>query len=787
MRNIFMLAAANIRKNKSQAISLSVFVLIAAVFLNCGLLLYFGFGSYFEARAEELNAPHLSIAQSADTTTSAQLKWLGEHPQTVEIEHYPVALGYPEYFMNGSKTVAVAIISDITAKQAMNRPLLIGESLPLTDGHIFLPYIMSTAGGHTLGGEFVMFLEGTEYSFEIAGFTEEITFGDTMNQFFRFYITSHDLAALKTAHPQLEWDLISLRLKDPDYSSVLQAAYAREFFFAANEIEAEEPSSQFIQSRSYNGVVGARTFIPGIVALTLTALSFVLLAVCLIVMRFGIINNIDENMVNIGALKAVGFRNNQILGSIIMQFGGLAAVGGVIGITLSVIIMPLISGILETLSALKWNPGFNPAFASLTFSVVLLSVVFVSFIAARCIYRFHPLTALRGGILTHNFKKNRFPLDKSRGSLSLILALKSLAKAKGQNVMIGFIIAVLSFASVVGVTIHNTFGGDITKFVTIIAGEFSDMVLTVSDDADTDEVISRLLFRPEVRKAFVLDNSVHILADNIPTMAIVTDDFSLLEGNMLVEGRYPKHHNEVAAGNNYLRTTGLKIGDTVTIAHKGIEKEFLITGLSQGSFNDGINLLMTREAALTVRPDYEIKQVYVYVEESVDMAALIESVKISEGSNIGVPIDLREVADAQFGPYGTIFSAVSAAIMIITAVVVSLVLYLVIKTAILRRKREFGIQKAVGFTNMQIINQIALTYTPIVAVSVLIGGIAGAFGLNPMFAALTSGIGIVRADFDIPVSIVALTCASLILLALIVSMLIALRIRKISAYSLVTE
>ena len=779
-----MLAKANIRKNKSQAVSLSVFVLIAAVFLNCGLILYFDFGSYFQARAEELNAPHLSIAQRADTTTAEQLKWLAEHPQAVEMEYYPVAVGYPEVFMNGSKTITIAVFSDITEKQTMNPPTLIGESLPLADGSIYLPYILHTAGGHTLGGDFIMFLDETEYVFKIAGFTEEITFGNIMYTFFRFYVTSHDLMNLKNEHPQLKWDLISLRLINSDSSTAVQAEYARKFFFTSDGAEA---SSAVMQSWSYNTIIESMTFIPGIVALVLVMLAFILLIVCLIVMRFGIVNNIDENMTGIGTMKAVGFRNNQIVGGVLLQFGSLAAVGGVLGVIVSFLIMPFVSGILKAISAIVWNPGFSPTFALLTLCVVFISVLCVSFIAVRSIYRIHPLTALRGGILTHNFKKNHFPLDKSRGSLNFMLALKKLVKAKGQNAMIAFIIAALSLSTVISISMHHSIGRDITKFVTVIAGEFSDMALTAGENIDTNEVISRLLDYPEVRKAFVFNNNVRFIADDIPVTIVVTDDFSLLEGKMLVEGRYPKHINEVAAGNNFLKAAGLKIGDSLTITYKGTVKEFLITGLTQGSFDNGINLLMTYEAVLSVRPDYEIKQIYVYVEEGVDMARLIETIKISESGNIGGVVNLQELADAQFGQYGAIFYAVAVGIITVTAVVVSLVLYLVIKTAILRRKREFGIQKAVGFTTVQIVNQIILTYIPIIAASVIIGGIAGAFTVNPMFAMFTGGIGIVKVDFEIPVGMVSAACVSLIILAYLVSMLIALRIRKISAYELITE
>jgi putative ABC transport system permease protein len=101
---------------------------------------------------------------------------------------------------------------------------------------------------------------------------------------------------------------------------------------------------------------------------------------------------------------------------------------------------------------------------------------------------------------------------------------------------------------------------------------------------------------------------------------------------------------------------------------------------------------------------------------------------------------------------------------------------------ILRRRREFGIQKAVGFTTFQRMNQIALGMTPAILIGAAVGAAAGYFGLNPMVAALMSGMGIVKVRLPVP-----LDQTMLVLLAYAVSLLIAWRIRRISAYTLVSE
>jgi hypothetical protein len=66
MKNVFLLAWANIRKGKGQTASLLAFVLIAALLLNLGLLLMLNYSSYFDRHYAPQNPP--SFMASYDAT-----------------------------------------------------------------------------------------------------------------------------------------------------------------------------------------------------------------------------------------------------------------------------------------------------------------------------------------------------------------------------------------------------------------------------------------------------------------------------------------------------------------------------------------------------------------------------------------------------------------------------------------------------------------------------------------------------------------------------------------------
>jgi putative ABC transport system permease protein len=783
MGKITMLTTANIRKNRGSAISLLILAMIAAALLNIGLVLYIDFGAYFDARADQLNAPHAVILQPEDITAVAQEIYSRNYPGVVETEKQRVIAGYGDYYMNGSKAPGIIVFGNAERAQRMNPPKLIGESLPLGDDAIYVPYLMKSAGGYALGDSFSVNLTGTEMRFRIAGFTEEIPYGALMITIYRFYVSDGRYETLADDFPAQHCCLQSVRLEESGLGTQFQLDYAKEFFYAQ---QMDDASSSLIFSLSHDMMKTARTFIPTITSLIVVAFAGILLLISLIVIRFRVINSIEEGMTNIGVLKAMGYGSGAIMLSIMAQFGGITAVGGVMGIALSQFAFPVIGDILGTQSAMIWHPAFNFALAAVTVLLMLALVLLISFAASRRIRRLQPLTSLRQGLRPHNFKKNRAPLDRSYGPVSLLLAIKQLMNNKRQAVMIAVIIAFVSFTSVAAISLYYNVGVETEEFIATITGEKPDAGFILRDRTDTDRLIGELRRRPDVRKAFGFQN-LGVLVEGYNISSFIARDFAELEGNMLYKGRYPKYDNEVALNGLVAETLGKQIGDRVTVGQGDAEKEFLVTGIIQLMESEGNNMLMTYDGLLTVQDDYIFDQIYVYLNEGAVPKDFIDDVKAIEGDIFSNTVDMKELIDVQFSSFGGLFAAVAYGVLAITAIVVALTLYLVIKAMIIRRKRELGIQRALGYTTLQLMLQTAFIFTPVAVIGVAAGGTAGYFGFNPMFAAMMHSAGIIETHLPAPVAWTIGACLGVILFAYLISMLIAWRIRKISPYTLVSE
>ena len=783
MRNIWILSWANIRRNIGHTVSLIIFMIIAASLLNIGSVVLSGVDRLFDKHANANHAAHFTgVYLKGSDTIEQGLKFIKNYPKTTESETIDAVGGMGNYLMNDIEGIGFIILSRIDKNQKMDAPSLVGKYIDLHGDSIYIPYFMLVSGGFKIGDEFTLTLSGRKLKFTVAGSTEEIMFGGQYNTYYRFYISDEKYNELEKQLPDNGITLLSARLETNEDAVFFEAYYNK-------EVSTDGLSVVF----TYDAAKTARTSIPEIAAVIVTTFAIILLIVSLIVIRFRIINSIEENMINIGTQKAVGYKSAQIISSIILQFGVITLIGGTAGITLAQAAIPVIMKGLEPMTALVWDLGFDIMMAVVSILTVMATVVFISYISAHRINKLHPLTALRGGITNHSFKKNTVPLDKTYGPINFLLALKQLLQNKGQAVTVSIIVAAVTMVSVAGISVNYNMNEKRDNFASTFLGEIPDVNIMLKSNGSDESFKKRILERSEVRKAFGYETGVTILTDETSIAATIIEDCSLLESDMIIGGRYPKHNNEVALGPAILKVIRKKIGDTVILKSGEQKKEFLITGIVQFINQGGFNGIITGDGFREIQSDFKFTGYNVYLNDGVDTKEFIKSAEISETTvdpndymfdNI---MDVKDGLKSTMDSMSGIFASVAAGIVAVTAFVVILILYIVIKINILKRKRELGIQKALGFTTIQLMNQIALNISPVILAGVIIGSVTGFCGFNPMIVLVMSGMGIVKAQLPAPLDQTIIICIALVILAYIVSIAISWRIRKISAYSMIIE
>lgn len=228
------------------------------------------------------------------------------------------------------------------------------------------------------------------------------------------------------------------------------------------------------------------------------------------------------------------------------------------------------------------------------------------------------------------------------------------------------------------------------------------------------------------------------------------------------------------------------IGDTLEVEYGTRTSSFLVTGLSQSIGNLGQIASLTMEGIKQLQPDYTGTTLHVYLDGIINKD-FINNVQQQHGNSIEDTLDIDENIESQTSIYTTAIFAVMVIVLTINIVVVAVILYLVGTTMITKRKRELGVMKAIGFSTIQLMHQLSIGFLPVIFAGVVIGGILGMFFTNPMLSLLLSSVGVKRLDFIIHLPIIFMLCIGILILAYVVSMLVALKIKKITAYSLITE
>lgn len=780
-----MLSYANIRKAKGHTVSLLLMFIITSLLFNLGLLVFANFGSYFQNMTKELNSSDVYYIMPSRLYNTEVDKYIKNNENITEIQkENPLWTSAAIPYKGNAKEISF-IINDSDTNRNLSKWKFVGQHLQPDSMSIYVPYVLNIDGGYKLNDKFeVTFKDNIVITFTIKGFAEDAFFSSLDTGFLGIYLP-HDTyeKVIQKLGDKYNATLIfaNLEKKNKDVETGI-----REIIKKQDNSFAMADVTNSLFSLDLQLVKMSRTLMASILSVMMMAFAVIIAAVCLIVVRFRIGNSIEDDMTKIGSLKAMGYTSRQIILSIIMRFVFIATVGSIAGIALSYSATPAISDVLAHQSGLMWVQGFDGVISSISLCVILLFVVIVSSIASRRIHKLHPIAALRGGIITHNFRKNHLPLHETIGSLPFVLALKSMLQNMKQSIMMVTIFTAVSFASTFAVVMFYNTTIDTRTFAETPGIEISNAQAVLNPNADNRKLVDSISSLNDVRKVQFVDTAM-IKVDNYDVPVYIMDDYSKKETNTVYAGRYPLHSNEVVIAGYLADMMQKKLGDSVTLKVGDKQAEFIITGFSQGSNMGGLNASIRHDGILKLNPDFKQQSLQIYLNKDVKVDEFIKRFEDIYGDSIVKTVNMDKEFEQGMGIYTSIVSKVGIAILIVTILVVVLVLYFVINSSVTRKKRELGIQKAVGFTTLQLMNQLSLGFLPPIVTGVLIGSILGITETNAIMSVAQRGMGIMKASYIITPIWIALFGVAIVIFSYISSMLITYRIRKISAYALVSE
>lgn len=779
MSRSFLLARMNLRRARGQAAALVALMFLAALMLNLWLMLATDYRRNFDRCHDRLNAEHVTLSVDGDGEELRELlrKTMEEDRRTdcYFLGDAMHMVGLFEY--NGGEVNSWFLF--LEKEEALSCPVgrvEIVEEGGLTSG-IYMP-VLYRSESIDIGKTVKISIGSNEVEYTVCGFYNSAMAGSHNCSMCELILTEDKYRELKEAGYAAGATLCSVRLRDREESASYEA-------MLKNAVSSGYPQAN-MASNSYELVAQSRYISQMICAGILSAVSLFILLIVLVVTASNIVNYIQENMKNLGALKAVGYTSRQLIGTLLMQFLGLSLTAAAVGAGVSYGLFPGINAMMVAQTGIPYQCRFLPLPFLATLLVSGGTVALTVWLSARRIRRIEPIVALRQGLQTHNFRRNPVPLEHTGAPLPLALALKTTLSGVKHNVTVCITMLVLSLVVVFsGLMIRNVIL-DMTPFLNMIVGEVADSCISIN--RETEEAFLREMHTDrQVEKVYLYTSAEVRHVGGSGLVATMSEDFSGVNNQDVVfRGRFPRYDNEIAVAAKYAREYGLRIGNEIVLTANGKEAAYIVSGYTQITNNLGKDCLLTR-AGYERLGQLQHASYYLNLADSTNIDDFNARVKERFGNAVNVTINIDSTVKGASSVYISLMSVLVLAVLVLSVVVIAFVLYLLVRTMLTNKKRDYGILKALGYTTGQLILQTALTFMPAILVSTAAGVALCCLIINPLTALFLSSIGIVKCTFLVPVGLITAEAAGLIVFAFCIACLLSLKIRKIAPRALLTD
>ncbi len=833
--SVWMIAYSNIKKKKGVAVSMGILILLAAAMFNVGLTLLSEINHFYDSENDRLHGAHYVVRFGGNEYRDEYLDYFrqDERVETAEVTEFVVMdmAAFPEGGAISANFINMDEEREITGFQVVQQ-----VEVPQEEA-VYVPTFFKEMG-YRPGGFLTLIFNKNEYRFQIAGYTESTWFQSSVSSLVNFYMPKQAYQAL---YEKLGGGMMLMaRMKNLSDVEAVREDFKRDTDVNIEAISLESTVMDFSVNEMRNG----STMVVTLLSAVLFLFSFLMVVVALIAMKFRISNHIETQMKSIGALQAIGYTGKQIVWSIVLEFLAVGMVGAVCGIGASYGIIRGLGGLITNSVGVAWRGGghmlYDLADACLIVGIVLL----VAWISASKAAKILPVEALRGGIKSHSFKKGYFPLDSTRGPISVLLGLKSMVFHRKSYLMVGSIFAGVTFACAVAVIVYWNMGMDNSLALKMTGYEISDILVYAAPHADYGKLSEKIAGLPGVRKVSHYEAESARVEGELLT-CYVSEDYGKLEMVEAYEGTFPEYDNEIVISGTLAKEWGKQIGDTVEVETDGASAAYVICGYSQMMNNFGRQCFLSEAGFKRINPYYEKKAVMVYLDDGIGIDPFItemeqkfsvlspskesdfpekmsaeEAARKKAEEKLASLISMYGVDSAQYalmvdgeiilsgdtGNYeidriennerlfvsnvdSIASSVLLMAVMILagTLLMIILVLYMVIKSLIVQRKPEFGIYKAVGYTDRQLMESIASSFLPASAAGVAVGCVIASLTVNRLSSLLFERIGISK--LELSVNPLLLMCMGLLLVAFSygVSMVQARKLKNITVYGLLSE
>ncbi len=831
---IFRLSLFNLKRNKREAAAIVFLTFVAAFLMATFAVSITQISSAFDRCFEETGSVDFILLFEDDKYRDIYRDILEEEYNVTDVRESSVlfGIGASAKTKKGESIAYNMIFVDESTERKIENfkklNALPDDEIEKLSHPVWLPQYFEITAGFSPGDTFTFVSGGRDYPFTIAGFFSTGLYNS--DGMLKCIISDDDMVLLSAVYEKYRMIAFDTEKKF-SYEEYYEKCSAKS---NENVLSAVLPLDKDLEKLAETGFLDMFLYMS-------VFLSIVTMISALFLILHKISKDMEEQMVQIGVLEALGYTSRELSLSYICEYiltGGIGAIIG--GITAAAF-----SPVMDTLTRGMMNRDVHTDVDILRILIVVISIIMlVTFFAlsrAARVKKLPPVVAFRKGIKTHHFGKNILSLDKMKRSINLRLAFKGIFNDLRPNIGTGICMIAAGVALMFSVYTFDFLKSGYNGLLGVMGMEIPDISIIMMSGVNGEKFCDEIRKFPEVEKVLLTratGNFVEIKGSNQRATAISYADFSLTDNIHPKTGRFPEYDNEIMITARREKTENRHIGDSIIIKGDVCEKSYIITGIVSAMNNSGISVYMTEDGYRRIRPNDRPNTVEIILKNEEDRPAFMDKLTALYGASakdtayaqsaqgsleerirakadekmavlisqygvtdvdyairIGDTIisgnssrfvikeisSMKDLTKSQMESIAAVTKTFSFGAVIFIAVVVAVILGIIAVSAVKRQRREFGIMKSMGYTSRDLMIQLTLRILPVTIISSCIAAVLSVWVQRAFWMAAFG----VQIPESLPLIIG--TATALVLFCLIVTYISAGSIRKISVTELMTE
>jgi putative ABC transport system permease protein len=711
---LFKILKKDLQNKKVISIVLFIFIMLSALTLSSSSVIIVQLMSSIDHLFANAAVPHFvqmhkgDINQAEiDAFTASQTTVTGQQTvKMISIDGAELYIGDPDL----SESSSVLDVSFVKQNEAFDYLLsLDNEILHLEKGGIGVPIFYIAKNNLKIGDKVYLRNEGFSAEYTITNFIRDGQMNPSLISSKRFLVSDDDYQYLEGQINETEY-LIEFQLADLENLP----GFATSYDLAG--LPNKGPAVDVGTFRMLNLITD------GIVSVVIVLVSILLTAIAIISLRFTILSSMEDDVKEIGVMKAIGYAHQDIRNIYLIKYVSIAVVGCLAGYIGSLLLsdrflanVQLYMGVSEKSPLLYFIP--------LAASLLILTVVTAScMMVVSKLKKITAVSALRNGTTApEKTRKSHFSLHRSGlMNINLFLGIKDItSRMKTWWLLMGVFI-ISAFVMILPVNLFNTVND--ASFSTYMGIEESDIRIDLQQSDHLEqryyEIITTLNNDEAVADFSTLATCKFKIRNNEGewnNINVTTGDLSRFPLTYL-EGASPAAENEIAL--SYLNANEMQagIGDEITLLANGQEHSMVVSGIYQDVTNGGrtakamlppdTDTLLWYVVNINIKPGYEIS------EKVNEYSAVFSQARVT---------DLNIYVLQTFSDTLKQLKTIRNITILVSAMIACLITSMFLKMLIVKDRAQIAIMKNIGFASKDIVAQYIIKTLIILGIGITLG------------------------------------------------------------------